>query len=73
MSLIVAKSVLIPLGLTAAASAANSAIHQKMFKYGFTTLLISNKEMNDTMKIVKSFKKSGVLIKGVSETIKNKA
>ena len=37
------------------------------------TLIISNKEMNDTMKIVKSFEESGLLIKGVSETIKNEA
>ena len=37
------------------------------------TLIISNKEMNDTMKIVKSFEESGLVIKGVSETIKNEA
>ena len=33
-----------------------------------TTLIISNKEMNDTMKIAKSFKESGLLIKGVLMT-----
>ena len=37
------------------------------------TLIISNKEMNDTMKIVKSLEESGLLIKDVSETIKNEA
>ena len=36
-----------------------------------TTLIISNEEMNDVMKIVKSSGKSGLLIKGFSETIKN--
>ena len=36
-----------------------------------TALIISNEEMNDIMKIVKSFQESGLLIKGVSETIKN--
>ena len=36
-----------------------------------TTLIISNEEMQDIMKIVKSLGKSGLLIKGVSETIKN--
>ena len=38
-----------------------------------TTLIISNKEMNDIMKIVKSLKESGLLIKDVSETIKSEA
>ena len=33
-----------------------------------TTLIISNEEMNDTMKIAKSFKESGLLIKGVLMT-----
>ena len=65
-----AKSVLIPLGLTAAA-ATDAAIHKKMFGPGVTTLIISNKEMNDIMKIVKSLEESGLLIKSISETIKN--
>ena len=38
-----------------------------------TILIISNEEMNDIMKIVKSLEESGLLIKGVSETIKNEA
>ena len=66
-----AKSVLIPLGLTAAASATDAVIHKKMFGPGFITLIISNEEMNDIMKIVKSLEESWLLIKGVSETIKN--
>ena len=37
-----------------------------------TTLIISNEEMNDIMKIVKSLEESGLLIKGISE-IKNEA
>ena len=44
-----------------------------MFGSGVPTLIISNEEMNDVMKIVKSFEESGLLIKGVSETIKNDA
>ena len=66
-----AKSVLITLGLTAAAWATDAAIHKKMFGSGNTTLIISNEEMNDIMKIVKSFEESSLSIKGVSETIKN--
>ena len=66
-----AKSVLIPLGLTSAASATDPAIHKKMFGSGIKTLTISNEKMNDIIKIVKSLEESGLLIKGVSETIEN--
>ena len=38
-----------------------------------TTLVISNEEMNDIMKIVKSLEESGFLINGVSQTIKSEA
>ena len=68
-----AKSVLIPLGLTATASAIDTAIYKKMFGQSTTTLIISNEEMNDIMKIVMSIEESGLLIKGISETIKNEA
>ena len=67
-----ATSYLIPLGLTAAA-ATDAAIHKKMFESGFTTLILSNEEMEDIMKIVKSLEDSGLLTKGVSETIQNEA
>ena len=50
-----AKSVLILLGLTAAALATNAAINQKMFGSGNATLIISNEKLNDIMKIVKSY------------------
>ena len=67
------KRVLIPLRLTAAASATDAAIHKKMFRSVYTTLITSNEEMNDIIKIVKSLKDSGLLVKSVSETIKNEA
>ena len=61
-----AKSFLIPLGLTtAAASATDATSHKKMFGSGFTTSIISNEEINDIMKIVKSLEESGSLIKGL--------
>ena len=44
-----------------------------MFGSRFTTLIISNEEMNDIMKIVKSLQESRLLIRDVSETIKNEA
>ena len=66
-----AKSVLIPLGLTAAASAADAGIHKKILGSGTTTLIISNDEMKDIIKIVKSLEDSGLLLKGVTETVQN--
>ena len=66
-----AKSVLIPLGLTTTTSATDAGIHKKIFGSAFTTLINSNEEMNDIIKIVKSLEESGLLIKGVSKTIKN--
>ena len=47
-----AKNVVIPSGLTAAASAADAGLHTKVLGSGTTTLIISNEEMNDIMKIV---------------------
>ena len=68
-----AKSALIPLGLTAAASATHAAIQKKIYGSGTTALVISNDEMKDIMKIVKSPDESGLLTKGISESIKNEA
>ena len=59
-----AKSVLIPLGLTAAASATDAGIHKKY-------LIISNNQIDDIIKIVKSLEDSGLLLKGVTETVQN--
>ena len=68
------KSVPIPLGLTAAASAADAGMHKKILGCGHNaTLIISNDEMKDILKIVKSIKDSGLLLEGASETIKNEA
>ena len=58
-----AKSVLIPLGLTAAASAADAGIHKKVLGSGnMTTQIISNDEMGDIIKIVKSLDNSSLLV-----------
>ena len=37
-----------------------------------TTLIISNEEMNEIMKIVQAFEDSNIWLKGVTKTIKNK-
>ena len=75
-----AKSVLIPLRLIAAASAADAGIHKKILGSGnrpsssashMTTLIISNDEIGDIIKIVKSLEDSGILLKEVTETVQN--
>ena len=72
-----AKSVLTPLGLTAAASAADAGIHKKILRSGIpppshnTVLIISSNEIEDIIQIVKSLEDSGLLLKGVTETVQN--
>ena len=69
-----AKSVLIPLGLTAEASAADAGIHKKILGLGKpTALIISNNKMKDIIKIVESPEDSGLLPEGVNKTIQNEA
>ena len=79
---LLAKSLLIPLGLTAAASAEDAEIHKKILESGrphsscaashnATTLIVSNDEIEDIIKIVKSLEDSDLLLKGVSETVQN--
>ena len=55
------KSVLILLVLTAAASAVNGGIQEKILDSGTTILIISNEGMNDILKIVQSLKDSNIL------------
>ena len=74
-----AKNVLVSLGLTAAASATDAAQDKKILgscrsldlTSRATTIIISYEEMNDIMKIIKYLEESGLMIKGVEESIKN--
>ena len=74
-----AKSLLIPLGLTAAALAADAGIHKKILGSGNpssshnnnTVLIISNDEIEDIIKIIKSLEDSGLLLEGITETVQN--
>ena len=69
---LLAKSVLIPLGLTAAVSAVDAGIHKKILGSGHnTTLIMPNYEMEDILKMFKSLEDSRSLLEGVSQTIKN--
>ena len=57
--------------MTAAASAIDSGIQNKIHGSGTTTLIISNEEMNDTMKIVKALEDSNLLLRGITKTIED--
>ena len=66
-----AENVLAPLGIAAAASAVDAAIQTKIHGSGTTTLIISNEEMNDIIKVVQALEDTNILLKGVTKTIKN--
>ena len=65
-----AKNILTPLKIAAAASAIDAGIQKKIHGSGATTLIISNKEINCIMKIIQAFEDSNILSKGVIKTIK---
>ena len=56
--------------MTKAASEINAVIQRKMSRSSVTTLIISNEELDDIRKIVRSFIESGLSIKVTSKTIK---
>ena len=66
-----AKNVLTPSGITAAALAIYAGIQKKIHGSGNTALIISNEEMNDIIKITQALENSNILIKEVTKTIKN--
>ena len=51
----------------------DAAIQKKNFGSSMRALIIPNEEMDDIMKVVKSLKESGLLIKSVSQEIKNES
>ena len=66
-----AKNVLAPLGLTAAMSAIDGSIQKKIHGSG-VKLIIEQEDMNDIIKIIEALENSGILLKGVTQTIENK-
>ena len=66
-----AKNILASLGITAVASATVAGILKKMHGSGTSALIISNKEMNDILKIVQALEDSNTLLKGITKTIEN--
>ena len=76
VALPLAKNVLAPLGLTATMSAIDGSIQKKIHGSGATKgagvkLIIEQEDIKDIMKIIKALENSGILLKGVSKTIKN--
>ena len=69
------KSVIKPLGMlgvAAAASATDAAINKKILASGnHITLIISNDDIQDLLKIVKSLEDSSLLLDGITETVKS--
>ena len=71
VAMTLAKNVLVPLGLTAAMSAIDGSIQKKINGSGIK-LIIEEEDMKHIMKIIEALENSGILLKGVSKTIKNK-
>ena len=70
VALPLAQKVLAPLGLTAAMSVLDGRIQKKIHGSG-VKLIIEQEDMNDIMKIIEALENSGILLKGVTKTIKN--
>ena len=66
-------SLLSKIRITAADSAIDAGIRKKMHTSGATTLIISNEEMNDILKIVEALEDSDILLKKINKTIENAA
>ena len=65
------KNILAPLGITATASAIDAGIQKKIHGSGTTTLITSKEEMTDIIKIVQTLEDSNILLKGITNAIKN--
>ena len=59
-------------GLTAAASGIDAVINKKILgSGGHTTLIISDDDLNDLLEVIKSLEKNGILLNGITETVKS--
>ena len=67
-----AKNVLAPLGITTVSSAIDAGIRKKIHGSGTTTLIISNEEMNDIMKIIQALQESNIFCKESLKQLKIK-
>ena len=65
------KAVPLSKNVLAPALAIDVGIQKKIHGSGYTTLIISNEEINDIIKIIQALEDSNILLKGVTKTIKN--
>ena len=59
------------LGLTAASSAIDAGVQKKIYGSELKTFVISNDDIQDVLKIIKSPENSGLLLKAIHKTIHN--
>ena len=71
IAVLLAKNILAPLAIPAAASAVDAGIQKKIHDSGTTAFIISNEGINDFMKLVQALENSNFLLKRVTKTIKN--
>ena len=67
----IGKNILAPLSLSAAMSSTDAAIQRKMYGSGTTTLIISNDDLDDLIKIVTALEEHDILLKGTTKPIEN--
>ena len=72
VAILLAKNVLAPLGITAAASAIDAEIRKKIQGSGTTTSIISNEEINDILKVVQALEDSNIYWKELLKQLKTK-
>ena len=65
------KDILAPLAITAASSTIDAGIQNKIHGSETMTLIISNEEINDTLKTVQALEDSYILLKGITKIIEN--
>ena len=66
-----AKNILAPLGITAA-SVIDAGVHKKIHGSGITTLIVSNEEINNIIKIVQTLEDPNISLKGSLKQLKTK-
>ena len=67
----IGKNVLGPLGVTATASAIDAGVQKKIRGSGTTALIISNKKIDNILKIFQDLEDSNILLKGITRTMEN--
>ena len=67
----IGKNNLAPLGLLVSMSATDAAIQKKMYGSGMVTLIISNNDLKNLIKIITTLEEHDILLKETSKTTEN--